>query len=63
MESNKTPGTDGIPADIYNVFWNDIEVFLLASINRSYAEDLLFISQRRGLITLIPNKSLCYIQN
>ena len=65
MESNKTPGTDGIPADFYKVFWNDIKVFLLASINSSYAKGLLSISQRRGLITLIPkkDKSLCYIKN
>ena len=65
MESNKTPGTDGIPAEFYKVFWNDIKSFFLASINASYAKGLLSISQRRGLITLIPkkDKSLCYIKN
>ena len=65
MESNKTPGTDGIPAEFYKIFWNDIKSFLLASINASYAKGLLSISQRRGLITLIPkkDKSLCYIKN
>ena len=64
MESNKTPGTDGIPAEFYKVFWNDIKSFFLASINASYAKGLLSISQRRGLITLIPkkDKSLCYIK-
>ena len=56
MESNKTPGTDGIPAEVYKIFWNDIKSFLLASINASYAKGLLSISQRRGLITLIPKK-------
>ncbi|KAL9962757.1 hypothetical protein ACROYT_G031895 [Oculina patagonica] len=65
MESNKSPGTDGIPAEFYKVFWNDIKSFLLASINASYEKGLLSISQRRGLITLIPkkDKSLCYIKN
>ena len=65
MESNKTPGTDGIPAEFYKIFWNDIKSFLLPSINASYAKGLLSISQRRGLITLIPkkDKSLCYIKN
>ena len=65
MESNKTPGTDGIPAEFYKVFWNDIKSFFLASINASYAKGLLSISQRRGLITLIPKKDkyLCYIKN
>ena len=65
MEPNKTPGTDGIPAEFYKVFWNDIKSFFLASINASYAKGCLSISQRRGLITLIPkkDKSLCYIKN
>ena len=35
---------------------HDIKVFLLASINSSYAKGLLSISQRGGLITLIPKK-------
>ena len=65
MEPNKTPGTDGIPAEFYKVFWNDIKSFFLASINASYAKGCLSISQRRGLITLIPkkDKSLRYIKN
>ena len=37
MESNKTPGTDGIPVVFYKVFWNDIKLFFLASINASHA--------------------------
>ena len=65
MESNKTPGTDGIPVEFYKVFWNDIKPFFLASINASHAKGLLSISQRRGLLTLIPkkDKALCYIKN
>ena len=65
MESNKTPGTDGIPVEFYQVFWNDIKPFFLASINASRAKGLLSISQRRGLLTFIPkkDKALCYIKN
>jgi len=65
MESNKTPGTDGIPVEFYKVFWNDIKPFFLAAINASHAKGLLSISQRRGLLTLIlkQDKSLCYIKN
>ena len=65
MKSNKTPGTDGIPVEFYKVFWNDIKPFFLASINASHAKGLLSISQRRGLLTLIPkkDKALCYIKN
>ena len=65
MESNKTPGIDGISADFYKVFWNDIKPLLLASINASFEKGLLSKSQRRGLTTLIPqkDKSKCYIKN
>ena len=44
MESNKTPGTDGIPVEFYKVFWNDVKPFFLASINTSHAKGLLSIS-------------------
>ena len=64
MESKKTPGTDGTPVKFYKVFWND-QPFFLASIIASHAKGLLSISQRRGLLTLIPekDKSVCYIIN
>ena len=56
MKPNKTPLTDRIPAEFYKVFWNDIKSFYLASSNASYAKSLISISQRTGLITLIPKK-------
>ena len=33
MQCNKTPGSDGLPADFYKVFWNDIADYFLKSIN------------------------------
>ena len=29
MESNKSPGSDGLPAKFYKVFWNDVHHYLL----------------------------------
>ena len=29
MESNKSPGSDGLPAEFYKVFWNEINQHLL----------------------------------
>ena len=29
MESNKSPGSDDLPAEFYKVFWNDINQHLL----------------------------------
>ena len=56
MESGKSPGTDGFPAEFYKVFWDDLSTFLLAALNSSFTQGHLSISQRRGLITLIPKK-------
>ena len=36
MESGKSPGKDGLPAEFYNVFWKNVSPFLISSLNRSY---------------------------
>ena len=56
MESVKSPGTDGLPAEFYKVFWKDISTFLISSLNRSYQKGNLAITQWRGIISLIPKK-------
>ena len=57
MASNKSPGTDGLPAEFYKVFWNHVKPFLLNALNCSYTNGHLSITQRRGLITLVPKKN------
>ena len=47
-EPGKSPGTDGLPAEFYKVFWKDVSPFLIRCLNKSY--------QRRGIISLIPKK-------
>ena len=54
MEMGRSPGTDGLLAEFYKVSWNDVSTYLLASLNSSPSKGHLSISQRRGLITLIP---------
>ena len=56
MKSGKTPGSDGLPIEFYKVFWNEISDCLLNTINYAYTEDKFSISQRRGIIKLIPKK-------
>ena len=56
MESGKSPGTDGHPAEYYKVFWKDVSAFLISSLNRSYQKGNLAITQRRGIISLNPKK-------
>lgn len=56
MDCNKTPGSDGLPAEFYKVFWNDIADYFLKSINYAYHTGHLSVTQRRGIIKLIPKK-------
>ena len=56
MELGKSPGTDGLPAEFYKVFWKDISPYLISSLNRNYQKGRLAITQRRGIISLIPKK-------
>ncbi len=54
--NNKSPGNDGLPAEFYKVFWLKIKKYLLAALKKSFEQGKLSISQRQGLITLIPKK-------
>jgi len=36
MEYDKTPGTDGLPAEFYKVFWKDISSFLISPLNYAF---------------------------
>lgn len=56
MECNKTPGSDGLQDEFYKVFWNDISDLFLNSINYAYRIGQLSVTQRRGIIKLIPKK-------
>ena len=56
MDSNKTLGSDGLPAEFCKIFWNDIADLLLDSINYAYQTGQLSVSQKRGIVNLIPKK-------
>ena len=57
LSNNKTPGTYGLPAEFYRLFWPDICHGLLASYNYAFQYVMLCISQRQETISLIPKKS------
>ena len=65
MEPDKTPGTDGLPAEFYKVFWKDISFFLISALNYAFDSGCLSVTQRRGVIKLIPKKDaeLYFIKN
>ena len=56
MENNKTPGTDGLTPEFYRYFWNLLGSFMVSSFNYAFQNGTLSISQRQGIISLIPKK-------
>ena len=65
FESDKTPGEDGFTVEFYKTFFDLIGQDLVASFNAAYEVNELSISQRRGIVTLIPKEdgSLLELQN
>jgi hypothetical protein len=51
---NKSPGSDGLTTEFYKEYWLIIKHYLIKSLNHSLDRGKLNISQRRGIITLIP---------
>ena len=54
--SEKSPGCDGLLAEVYQCFWTEIQEPYLAAIQHAVANGELHISARRGILTLIPKK-------
>ena len=57
MKPNKSPGEDGLPIEFYRIFWDDIEDCLFNSYNYSITNESLSITQKRGIISLLPKKN------
>ena len=57
MPNSKSPGTDGFPAEFYKVFWIDLKDILLSCYVVAFRTGKMLISQRRGIITLMPKKN------
>ena len=62
FKNEKSPGTDGLQAEFYKYFWKELHVDMIHSFNFAFDSGSLSISQRRGIITLIPkpNKDTTY---
>ena len=56
MENNKTPGSDGLSIEFYRYFWNIIAKYMVESFNYAFQSGHLSISQKQGIISLIPKK-------
>ena len=56
LRCGKSPSENGFPVEFYQFFFELLGQEFLDSINASYDENELSVSQRRGLITLIPKE-------
>ena len=54
FEKNKTPGEDGFSKEFYEIFFDLLKQNLLDSYNEAFQKGNLSVSQRRGVISLIP---------
>ena len=56
MESNKTPGTDGLTSEFYRYFWNAVSKYMV---------DSFYYGLQHGSLSLIPkeNKNEEYLTN
>ena len=65
MKNNSCPGSDGLPAEFYKVFWGKIKVLFMAVVRDAYQDRLLHRSARKGVLNLIPkgNKDTRVLQN
>ena len=54
--NNKTPGSDGFTIEFYRFFWNAIGPIMVDSFNYAFQNGEMSISQKRGIISLIPKK-------
>ena len=65
FQTNKTPGNDGIPIELYKVFWPLISDPFLKCVNESFEKGEMSCSQKQAVITLIEKKGKdrSYIEN
>ena len=56
-ENNKSPGPDGIPADLYKVFFGKLKHILVNAYNYAFEINKIHTSGREGIISLIPKRN------
>ena len=64
-KNNVSPGSSGFTNEFFKFFWLDLKIFVTNSINYSYEKGMLSVTQRLGIITLIPkgDKDKTFLKN
>ena len=56
MQKNKTPGSDGISIEFFQVFWPQVKTLVVEALNECYSTGVMSDTQKKGLITLLFKK-------
>ena len=56
MKNGKSPGNNGLSTEFYVCFFDEINQFLIKTLNESFNVGQLSTSQRQAVITLIEKK-------
>ena len=57
LKMNTSPGLDGLSPEFYQTFRDEIKHLVVNSFNHAFVTGQLSISQRRGVLSLIPKTS------
>ena len=65
MKNRKHPGSKGITAEFYIIFWNDIIQFYVDSLSYSYQCGKLTELRNQSIISVIPKseKDITFLEN
>ena len=58
MKNNKSPGSDGFPADFSKVFWSKIKFFVLCSLKECFAGKELSTTMKQTILSCIPKGNM-----
>lgn len=56
MLNNKAPSVSGFSKEFFNFFWSELGNMVVDYVNQAKQDGRFFITQRRGVLTLIPKK-------
>jgi len=56
MKNNKSPGSDGLTVEFYQIFWRELKQLLIDSLNYGFTKQEMSCSQKYSIITLLFKK-------